>query len=153
MQVRRREVGRQRVLSLTRAVRVGEIDDHIARADALLTTLAPAAGHVFVVYHGEVTRSQANPVEVCLPITDDAVVSLPPGVIERVEPAHAEAYVEVTKGGLDYPAILDAYSAVEQWVLAHGATCIASPREVYFGIFHSSSMDDVVAEVAYPIED
>lgn len=157
MTVRVRQVAEQRVLSLTRTVKVGQIDDHIDSSDALLESLATQTGHLLVIYHGEVTDQVANPVEVCLPIAHDAVVTVPEhlagSVVDRVEPAHREAYLTVTKAGLEYPEILDAYEQVDRWISEHGEVCTASPREVYFGVFHISTMDDEVCDVAFPIGD
>lgn len=153
MLVRVRRVEQQRVLSLTRAVKVGQIDDFIDDAAAKLEQLTPAAGSLFVIYHGEVTTTLANPVEVCLPIDPDARPTLPVGVADRVEPAHREAFVPVTKAGLEYPDILEAYAAVESWVRGAGVEATGPPREVYFGIFDQATMDDEVCDVAYPISD
>ena len=150
MLVRVRRVEQQRVLSLTREVKVGRIEEFIDDAADRLERLAPAAGSLFVVYHGEVTTTLANPVEVCLPIAPDAHPTLPPDVTDRVEPAHREAFVPVTKAGLEYPEILQAYAAVEAWVRTAGVEQTAPPREVYFGIFDQATMDDEVCRRGLP---
>ncbi|MFV0632853.1 MerR family transcriptional regulator [Demequina sp.] len=103
----------------------------------------------YVIFHGPVTPDQSARVEVCIVIDGPAE---PEGDITlRLEAAHEEAYVEVTRAGLQFPDILAAYDAVAMWVTQHGTVLEGMPsREVYFADVLAAGMDDVVASVAYP---
>jgi hypothetical protein len=48
-----------------------------------------------------------------------------------VEPAHHEAFIQVTKVHFEVPAILSVYDQLAQWVLASDGKQTGSPREVY----------------------
>ena len=150
MTVQVRVVGDQRVLTITGSVRVGQIDDHIASCAERLSSLTPGVGNVFAVFHGEITTHEAHPVEVCLPVGEDDPVRVPVGVADRVEPAHREAWLPVTKAGLDHPEILDSYDRLDDFLRDNGWTLTAAPREIYVADFASTTMDDVVCELAFP---
>lgn len=152
MQVKVRRVPEQQVLSLTRVVRVGQIDDWIELASQQLTEVAAPAAPVFVLYHGEVSEQTANPVEVCLPVGSSDAAPTHDDVESRVEPEHVEAYVTITKAETDYPEIMGAYGAVDEWVSRRRVEVSGSPREVYFADFSTARMDELVCDVAFPIE-
>jgi DNA-binding transcriptional MerR regulator len=87
------------------------------------------AGQRFVIFHGLVSADSDGPVEVCVPVTrlpDD-----PAELAWRVERAHHEAFIQVTKVHFEVPAILSVYDQLEQWVSASGRPKSGSPREVY----------------------
>lgn len=152
MEVRVRAVPEQQVLTLTRVVRVGQIDDHIDAALTELSALAEGIASPFVLYHGEVSEEVANPVEVCLPVAQ-VDRALPEHVTARTEDAHTEAYVTITKAETDYPEIMAAYGELDEWVTARRRVTVSdSPREVYFADFTAARMDDLVCDVAFPIE-
>ncbi len=152
MQVRVRKVPEQQVVSLTRTVRVGQIDEHIERASQILGELAEPVAPVFVLYHGEVSEVTANPVEVCQPVRSLVGMPVRDEVVARVEPEHVEAYVTITKAETDYPEIMGAYGAVDEWVNRRRVVVSDSPREVYFADFSTARMDELVCDVAFPIE-
>jgi DNA-binding transcriptional MerR regulator len=88
------------------------------------------AGQRFVIFHGLVSADSDGPVEVCVPVTrppDDD----PAELAWRVEPAHQEAFIQVTKVHFEVPAILSVYDELARWVGAAGRKQIGSPREVY----------------------
>lgn len=101
----------------------------------------------FVIYHGEVTEDSDGPVEVCTPIPAEMVATA--SIPTRVETAHREAYVTLTRPQLEYPQILTAYRTVEEWAALHGRTLSGPAREIYFGDFSQDTMG--VADVAFPI--
>lgn len=87
------------------------------------------AGQRFVIFHGLVSVDSDGPVEVCVPVAhlpDD-----PAELAWRVEPAHHEAFIHVTKVYYEVPAILSVYDQLTQWVSALGRQQTGSPREVY----------------------
>ncbi|MGJ6980625.1 GyrI-like domain-containing protein [Aestuariimicrobium soli] len=142
----------QPVISVTSTVRVGQIDQHIERASGVLAALAEPVGPVFVLYHGEVSDVTANPVEVCQPVASLDGLPASDDVVARVEPEHVEAYVTITKAETDYPEIMGAYGAVDLWVNRRRVEVSASPREVYFADFATARLDELVCDVAFPIE-
>ncbi|MFI5909664.1 MerR family transcriptional regulator [Dactylosporangium sp. NPDC051541] len=150
-----RDVPEQLVLTEQRHVRVQDLPKWIDESIGRL--LKAAAGHgdglagpCFIIYHGEVNEESDGPVEICLPITPDP--SSPPEVASRIEPAHREAYTRVTKAQVAFPQILSAYDAVAAWVDREDVTSTGSPREVYFADFGAAAPDDLVCDIAQPIE-
>ncbi len=148
--VQERDVPEQLVLTEQRHLVVDELPGFISGALGRLIEsagdLGGVAAPVFVVYHGEVNQDSDGPVEVCVPINAESA-SLP----TRIEPAHTEAYVRITKAQVEFPQILSAYDAVAQWIRANGRSITASPREVYFNDFMAAALDDEVCDIAFPI--
>lgn len=103
----------------------------------------------YVVFHGPITPDQSSLAEVCIVIDGPAE---PEGdIVLKVEAEHLEAYTDVTREGLEFPAILAAYDAVAMWVTQHGTPLAAMPsREVYVADVIQEPMDAVVASVAFP---
>lgn len=149
-EIREREVPEQLVLTVQRHLRLEELAGFVQPAlDRLLRTaerLGGAAGGEFVVFHGEVNQDSDGPVEVCVPVHHGS-----PEVATRVEPAHREAYVRLTKAQFEYPQVLSAYDAVEQWIGARRVTCTGPPREVHLADVDAAALTDEVCDVAYPI--
>jgi DNA-binding transcriptional MerR regulator len=150
-----RDVPEQLVLTEQRHVRVQELQAWIDESIARL--LKAAAGHgdgmvgpCFIVYHGEVNEESDGPVEICLPIARDPGRDL--AAATRVEPAHREAYTRITRAQVAFPQILSAYDAVRAWTDREAATPLGSPREVYFADFGAAAPDDLVCDIAQPIE-
>ena len=108
-------------------------------------------GVPFVAYHGEVNVDSDGPVETCVPFTG----SLEPkgDVRVRLEPAHQEAYVRLTKAQVVFPDILEAYDAVYKHLQAAGKTPSGSPREVYFADWEDVEDDEPACDIAFPYID
>jgi DNA-binding transcriptional MerR regulator len=130
--VHERWVPEQLVLTEQRHVYLGQLSwtrEATARLVARADRCGGVAGKRFVVFHGLVSADSDGPVEVCVPVTH-----LPDDQAElawRVEPAHHEAFIRVTKVHFEVPAILSIYDQLERWIAAHGRTRAGSPREVY----------------------
>ncbi|ACQ79885.1 transcriptional regulator, MerR family [Beutenbergia cavernae DSM 12333] len=103
----------------------------------------------WVLFHGAVRPGAAAPIEVCVPYSGRVVPA--EGIALRVEPAHREAYVDVTASDCRYPRIMAFYDALESWVAEHaervGGTA-GSVREVYPVPWAESG---VVASIAQPV--
>ena len=153
-EIRERDVPEQLVLTEQRHVRVPELEGWLmtamARLDDSANRYGGMAGPEFVVFHGEVNEDSDGPVEVCAPIdlSREGATDQP----MRREPAHREAYVRLTKAQTDFPQILSAYDAVEQWITAHGRIVAGSPREIYFTDFGTAAPNDEVCDVAFPMQ-
>jgi DNA-binding transcriptional MerR regulator len=152
-EVKQRDVPEQVVISEQRHVLVPELAVWIPAAmDRLMKSAADVGGlggPGFVIYYGEVNEDSDGPVEVCLPV--NGPLEPAPSVAMRLEPAHREAYVRITKAQVEYPQILSAFDAVSQWISAQGLSN-GAPREVYFADFAAAAPTDEVCDVAFPIE-
>lgn len=145
-----REVPDQQVLTEQRHTLVDGLNEWIGEGFGRLMRAAEAAGGVkgaaFVVYHGEVNEDSDGPVELCVPVGDQPGS----GVAARIEPAHREAFVRITKAQVEFPQVLGAYEQVEHWVRDNGHTTTAPPREIYFNDFMAAGPDELVCDVAWP---
>lgn len=132
LQVHQRHVPEQLVLTEQRHVYLGQltwIQGAAGRLAAQADRCGGVAGRRFVIFHGLVSADSDGPVEVCVPITrlpDD-----PAELASRVEPAHHEAFIPVTKVHFEVPAILSVYDQLTRWVTAPGRGPAGPPREVY----------------------
>jgi hypothetical protein len=87
-----------------------------------------AGGH-FVIFHGLVSAGSDGPVEVCVPVRHPP--QDPAELAWRVEPAHREAFIPVTRAHFEIPAIWSVYDQLARWVAAPGRSRAGAPREVY----------------------
>jgi DNA-binding transcriptional MerR regulator len=145
-EIRERDVPAQLVLTEKRHVRVTELKDWLPGAmQRLARTAAFPGGELFVIFHGEVNEDGDGPVEICAPCGSGV-----DGHPVRVEPAHREAYVTVTRAQLEFPQILSAYDVVADWI---GSAAAGPPREVYrCGIdIASAGTHDDVCDIAFPV--
>ena len=147
-----RQVAEQQVLTEQRHTTVGGLNPFISEGFGRLMQAADrvggASGAAMVIYHGEVNEDGDGPVELCVPVTGN----VGPGVAVRTEPGHREAFVTIPKAQVEFPQILGAYEQVEQWVRDAGHTTTGSPREIYFNDFLAAGPDDLVCDVAWPID-
>lgn len=130
--VHERWVPEQLVLTEQRHVYLGQLT-WTTEATARLVTWAGrcggVAGNRFVIFHGLVSADSDGPVEVCVPVSQ-----LPGDRAEmawRVEPAHHEAFIQVSRVHFEVPAILSVYDQLDRWISGRGATRAGPSREVY----------------------
>jgi DNA-binding transcriptional MerR regulator len=151
-EVKQREVPDQVVLTEQRHVLQPALEqwigDSLGRLHKAADAFGGASGATFVIYHGEVNDDSDGPVESCVPI---GVAEPPTGSAARVEPAHREAYVRLTKAQVVFPQILSAYDAVAVWIKENGFAVHDAPREVYFTDFDAAGPDDEVCDIAFPM--
>ncbi|WP_238598726.1 MerR family transcriptional regulator [Saccharothrix sp. ALI-22-I] len=151
-EVKQREVPEQVVLTEQRHLLQPALEEWIGDSMGRLLRAAEGYGGTsaapFYVYHGEVNDESDGPVEACFPVGTDGP---PSGVAARIEPAHREAYVRLTKAQVVFPQILSAYDAVAVWIKENGFTIHDSPREIYFTDFDSAGPEDEVCDVAFPM--
>lgn len=159
--VRERDVPARLVLTEKRSLRITELKEWLP--EALYRLASTAASHggldgdVFAVFHGEVNEDSDGPVEACAPVACPAELpaELPPGAAVRLEAAHREAYVTISRAQLEFPQILSAFDAVGQWIAEFGRCQVGAPREVYpSGVDMSlAAPGDPVCDIAFPITD
>jgi DNA-binding transcriptional MerR regulator len=151
-EIHERDVPAQTVLTEQRHVRVPELGEWLPVSIGRLVDVAERqgglAGPVFVIYHGEVNEDSDGPVEVCVPIPQGAPTN---GEPTRDEPEHHEAYTRITKAQVEFPQILSAYEAVDQWIRSENRSVAGSPREVYFANWDAAGPTDEVCDIAFPI--
>jgi DNA-binding transcriptional MerR regulator len=151
--VRERHVPEQLVLTEQRHVYVGQLTwtlEATARLVARAERCGGVTGKRFVIFHGLVSADSDGPVEVCVPVAqlpDD-----PTDVAWRVEAAHCEAFIQVTKIHFEVPAILSVYDQLADWVSVAGRRRAGSPREVYMPGIEAlfAAADQHVCDVAMP---
>jgi DNA-binding transcriptional MerR regulator len=153
-EIQERDIPEQLVLTEQRHITVSELPqwlgETIGRHWSTAEAFGGVTGPIFVIFHGEVNEDSDGPVEVCAPI-NPARGHIPNGPT-RIEPAHHEAYTRIRKAQVEFPQILSAYDAVEQWIPKHGNICSGAPREVYFTDFKNAGPNDEVCDIAFPIE-
>lgn len=153
-EIQERDIPEQFVLTELRHITVGGLSDWLGQSIGRMWEISPRfggiVGPVFVIFHGEVNEESDGPVEVCAPVSPSQATA--PNVPTRVEPAHREAYTRIRKSMVEYPQILTAYDAVEQWIGEQGKTIADAPREVYFTDFMAAGTDDEACDIAFPIE-
>jgi len=115
-----------------------EIQDHLEKAGARTT------GEWWVIFHGFVTPDSEAPVEVCVPFQGTVDPAGP--IVIRVEPAHTEAYCEVTRADCVFPRIMLAYDAMVAWFRISGRVSAGPVREIYLGRSDDSGPFAYVAE-------
>jgi DNA-binding transcriptional MerR regulator len=153
-EINTRETAESKVLAIRRRVTIAELSGFVADSVARLSghlagSAAVEDGPRLSIYHGPVNEDGDGPVEICLPFkgsvepVDDLTI--------RLEPAHREAYTTVTKAQFEYPAILQAYHALQAWFSEHGVRSAGPPREVHLVADLGTAEDsDPVADVAWP---
>lgn len=122
-----------------------ELLDHLATSG--LTPTAP----VFVAYHGQVDTDSDGPVETCVPF--EGQLEPTDNIRIRLEPSHSEYYTRITKAQVEFPSILEAYSAVNRAITDSGKVAAGSPREVYFADWGKLQADDLACDIARPYRD
>jgi DNA-binding transcriptional MerR regulator len=130
--VRGRDVAAQTVLTEQRHVYIGQLSwtrEAAARLTASAARCGGVAGERFVVFHGMVTADSDGPVEVCVPVSHPP--EDPAELAWRVEPAHREAFISVTKAHFEVPAIFSINDQLARWLTAPGRRRAGAPREVY----------------------
>jgi DNA-binding transcriptional MerR regulator len=153
LSVHERDVAEQTVLTEQRHVYVGQLT-WTREAAARLTAKAARCGGVaaerFVIFHGIVTADSDGPVEVCVPVRHPP--EDPAELAWRVEPAHREAFIPVTKAHFEVPAIWSIYDQLARWVTATGRRQAGAPREVYRAEVEPlfAAADQQICDVAMP---
>jgi DNA-binding transcriptional MerR regulator len=151
--VHERWVPEQLVLTEQRHVCIGQLTwtrEAAARLAAQADRCGGVAGSRFVIFHGLVSADSDGPVEVCMPVShlpaDRAALAW------RVESAHHEAFIPVTKLHFEAPAILSIYDQLERWISDNGHTRAGSSREVYVPGIEPlfAAADEHICDVAMP---
>ena len=147
-----RDIPEQKLLTVERRVHIGDLKRFVKTSSKMLNehiaeSKQRVAGDRLTIYHGLVNEDSDGPVENCVPFEGSLE---PKGRMRiRLEPAHKEAYVRITKAQWAFPDILAAYDAVEDYLVKAGLKFF-SPREVYFSDGKNIDNNEPVCDVAFP---
>jgi effector-binding domain-containing protein len=124
----------QPIVSIMQRVFVGQLPEHLRSTVEELREIAArcdlrATGRPFGYFHGIVSEQDDGPLEVCLPVSRDGVSS--DRARSTTLPAGRAACVEIAGEAACYPAILQAYDAVYDWITTNGYEIEGSPRETW----------------------
>jgi hypothetical protein len=110
----------------------------------------------YALYHGTFGFDAPTRVEACVVLDRDVEAHEvdPAGAITvRVEPAHMEAFLPLTRRRLALPALGAAYDELGLWVATNARMLDhIPPREVYIADVMNAGDDDHVCDVTFPFE-
>jgi DNA-binding transcriptional MerR regulator len=133
-EIQTRHVPEQKIASIQRRVFKDGIGRFIPEATSTLFGLLAAAGAQpsgapLVIYYGKVDLDSDGPAEVCVPFTGSLE---PTGEVRiRIDPAHQEAFIVMTRGSVDGPELMQGYDALFTYMHQRGQTGMGG-REIYF---------------------
>jgi DNA-binding transcriptional MerR regulator len=138
----------QPIMSVTRRLKVEQLDGHIRDSLGRLYALAEAQGSVvsgppFGIYHGPVNHDDDGPIEVCLPVR--GVSADADDVVARELAGGTVAYVMLNGDQCEFPAVLEGYDSVYDWIRQNGYQIVEPPREIW----HSQPGEASQFEVAW----
>lgn len=124
----------QYVASIRRRVHVQQLDSFITGSLKQLQAFVTGqngqiVGPPFGIYHGPVNSDDDGPIEVCLPIGEP--LSATEGITVRQMPACDAAVVTARGAQCNFPAILEAYDAACDWIVARGLETSGPAREIW----------------------
>ncbi len=133
-EIKTRSVPEQKIVTIQRHVFKDGIGQFIPEATSRLFGLVAAAGAQpsgapFVIYYGKVDADSDGPAEVCVPFSGSLE---PVGEVRiRIDPAHEEAFIVMTRGSVDGPELMQGYDALFTYMRERGQTGVGG-REIYF---------------------
>jgi DNA-binding transcriptional MerR regulator len=148
LEVRVHSVNPQPIISITRNVKVDQLNKHIGDSLKRLFALmeeqgATIAGPPLGIYHGPINHDEDGPIEVCVPVQGQIATT---GDIRSRELAGGKtASVMLHDDQCRFPEILKGYDAVYDWLRQNGYQPAESPREIW----HSEPGENERLEVAW----
>ena len=152
LEVNVRTADPQPIISITRNVKVEQLGKHIGDSLKRLFALveeqdSAMAGAPLGIYHGPVNHEEDGPIEVCLPVQGQIVVT---GDIAARELAGGKVASVMLHGDqCEFPEILKGYDAVYDWIRQNGYEAAEPPREIW----HSEPGTEAEMEVAWPFKE
>lgn len=151
LEVNIKTVQPQQILSLTHHVKVEQLDGHIRNSLKTLYSLVKEGNSVIGsplgIYHGPINHDDDGPIEVCIPVEGQTATF--DNVVSRELLGGQVAYVMLYGDQCRFPAILEGYDAVFDWIRHNGYEIADSPREIW----HGQHGEDECMEVALPFQD
>ena len=152
LEVTVRTVAPQPIVSITRRVKVEQLDTHIRDSLKALYALVETqggspAGAPLGIFHGPINHEDDGPIEVCLPI--HGTIAAEGEAVPRELAGGKVASVMMTGDQCEFPAILKAYDLAHDWIRKHGYEPTESPREIW----HSDPGENARMEIAWPFRE
>lgn len=134
LEVNVKKIPTRQVVSITRHVKVPKLDAAISESIASIQALlqkqnGTAAGSPFGIFHGSVNEQEDGPIEICIPADGD-LTSEGDAQVKQLQGGSA-ACVMMVGAQTDFPAILEGYDAVADWIQKNGYQMAERPREVW----------------------
>ena len=147
-----RTVDPQPIISITKRVKVDELNDHIWNSLATLYAGLEAQGEKpvgapFGLYHGPINGEDDGPIEVCVPVRRRPATQ--GEVTARELPGGRVASVLLRGDQCEFPAVLEGYDVTHDWIQQNGYEPADSPREIW----HSEPGEDGRMEIAWPFHE
>jgi DNA-binding transcriptional MerR regulator len=143
----------RQLATISRHVHADQTDgfflDAFARLRAAGSGIEGIAGVPFLVFYGEVSEDSDGPMELCRAVRPEPhpdVDNQVAGVQLRVEPAHDEVYVRLTKKELSWPEMLPACDALGQWATEHRRLLAGTFRQLLIADQRHAGPDDLVCD-------
>jgi DNA-binding transcriptional MerR regulator len=149
-----RDADAQLFVSVTHRVRASSLVPLLQRCVQHLTGTitqlgAAPAGPPFGIYHGQINHEEDGPIEVCLPIPKHLDVKHPLAAKEL--PPTRLAVIQLRGEQCQFPAILQGYDAVHDWIARRGFVHAGPPREVWLEPPAVANPNDRI-ELAWPFQ-
>lgn len=149
-----RTLPERRLVLINRHVLANDMDAFFNEAFATLRSTGPGlegiAGCPFLIFYGEVSNDSDGPIELCRPIAGPAPTPAD-GIQTRIEAAHDEMYVPLSKSELTWPAMRAALDDLEAWAQAKDRQPAATFRQVLIADQRTATGDTLVCDLSIPL--
>lgn len=156
--IKTRSIPERKLLTINRHVHLDETDAFFHEAFARLRSAATGvdgiAGAPFTVFYGEVSQDSDGPMELCRPVAAGTASSVIEGMADvqlRLEPAHDEAYVRLSKDQMSWPQMLPVCDALASWVAENQRQAAGVLRQVLIADQRVAGSTDLVCDLSVPL--
>jgi DNA-binding transcriptional MerR regulator len=153
-----RTMPERKILSINRHVLIGGTDAFFGDAFGRLRAAAPGMGGIagvpFLIFYGEVSADSDGPLELCRPVnfeTPASAVAGHPDMELRIDPAHDEAYIHLSRREMSWPEMLPAYDALGLWAHENGRQAAGPIRQLLIADQRSASPDTLTCDLSAPL--
>lgn len=148
LEVNVKTIPTRQVVSITRHVKVPKLEATIRESISAIRTLlqeqnGTAADSPFGIFHGSINEQEDGPIEICIP-ADGNLKSDGDVQVKQLE-GGSSACVMMVGAQTDFPAILEGYDAVADWIQKNGYQMAERPREVW----HSGPGEEPKMEIVW----
>jgi DNA-binding transcriptional MerR regulator len=127
--IEQRSLAPQPIASITSRVTIDTLPTTMKESLATLRrTVGMGVGPAFSLFHGPVNPESDGPIEICIPIAEEGRYE---GVEVKTLPGGTAVATTLTGDQCDFPAIIQAYDTLADWIHSHGHQMAGPPREVY----------------------
>ena len=153
--VQHRDVPAQQMLCAVQRLKPQHLTRFVNGATLALPSIlteqaATQLGPVMVIYHQPITQESDGPVEICVPYSGE--LSVPEGLVTRLDPPHREAYLPMTKAQFRDSGLFNAARReLEAYARANGEAT-GPLRQIDFGVWEIRQEGNMVGEIALPMK-